>query len=213
MIKEFDDINKMNLNDIKYLKGKKEELGNKIKILENENNIYKIQLEQNNKEMNLIKNKLKQKDNNNLKFPYKKNKTIKNIKFNNDKTNQYNYENENYEDEENLNINTESNYDEQISNKVNDVKRDNNYFTKLNIQNINDLDAIYFCDKIQNNKTSKTNKKNGNIINLQNNKGDLVPQLNLDPDYIEECKTKELLKLEEENLTPFQRIALQFEIS
>ena len=213
MIKEFDDINKMNLNDIKYLKGKKEELGNKIKILENENNIYKIQLEQNNKEMNLIKNKLKQKDNNNLKFPYKKNKTIKNIKFNNDKTNQYNYENENYEDEENLNINTESNYDEQISNKVNDVKRDNNYFTKLNIQNINDLDAIYFCDKIQNNKTSKTNQKNGNIINLQNNKGDLVPQLNLDPDYIEECKTKELLKLEEENLTPFQRIALQFEIS
>ena len=163
--------------------------------------------------MNLIKNKLKQKDNHNLKFPYKKNKTIKNIKFNNDKRNQYNYENENYEDEENLNINTESNCDEQISNKVNNVKRDNNYFTKLNRQNINDLDAIYFCDKIQNNKTSKTNQKNGGVVNLQNNKGDLVPQLNLDPDYIEECKTKELLKLEEENLTPFQRIALQFEIS
>ena len=59
MIKEFDNINKINLNDIKYLKDKKDELNKKIKIIENENNIYKLQLEQNNKEMISIKNQLK----------------------------------------------------------------------------------------------------------------------------------------------------------
>ena len=54
----------MNLNDIKYLKGKKEELEKNIKIIENENNIYKMQLEQNNKEIASIKNKLKNTENN-----------------------------------------------------------------------------------------------------------------------------------------------------
>ena len=74
---------------------------------------------------------------------------------------------------------------------------------------MNDLDAIYFFDKVSNNN----HKNDGNKNNYKNNRGDLVPQLNLDPEYIEECKTKELLKIEEENLTPFQKIALHFEIS
>ena len=52
-----------------------------------------------------------------------------------------------------------------------------------------------------------------NNINYKSNKGDIVPQLNLDPEYIEDRKNKELLKLEEANLTPFQKIALQFEVS
>ena len=64
MLKEFDNINKLILNDINYLKSKKEELGNKIKTIENENNIYKIQLEENNKEIALMKNKLKNTENN-----------------------------------------------------------------------------------------------------------------------------------------------------
>ena len=76
---------------------------------------------------------------------------------------------------------------------------------------MNDLDAIYFFDKINNH--SKTNEKSGNNINYKSNKGDIVPQLNLDPEYIEDRKTKELLKLEEANLTPFQKIALHFEVS
>ena len=208
MLKEFDNINKINLNDIKYLKSKKEELGNKIKIIENENNIYKIQLEQNNKEISIMKNKLKNTENSYMKFPYKKNKTIKNIKFKNFKKDIYNDENE--ENNENLNINSESNYSDKFSNKTNEIK-DNNYFIQLNKRNLNDLDAIYFFDKINNH--SKTNEKSGNNINYKSNKGDIVPQLNLDPEYIEDRKTKELLKLEEANLTPFQKIALQFEVS
>ena len=205
MIKEFDDINKINLNDIKYLKGKKDELANKIKIIENENNIYKLQLEQNNKEMSSIKNMFKQKENNYMKFPYKRNKNKKNIQYNN-------YENDNENNDENLN-NTDSNYNLKTSNTFNEDKRDDNFFIKLNKKNLNDLDAIYFSDKNHYNKTSKNNKRDGKTINYKNNKGEIVPLLNLDPDYIEECKTKELLKLEEANLTPFQKIALQFEIS
>ena len=210
MLKEFDNINKLNLNDINYLKSKKEELGNKIKIIENENNIYKIQLDENNKEIALMKNKLKNTENNYIKFPYKKNKTIKNIKFKNFKKEIYNDENE--ENNENLNINSDSNYNEKFSNKTNEIKN-NNYITQLNKKNLNDLDAIYFFDKIYNNsKTNEINGKNNNN-NYKSNKGDIVPQLNLDPEYIEDRKNKELLKLEEANLTPFQKIALQFEVS
>ena len=69
---------------------------------------------------------------------------------------------------------------------------------------MNDLDAIYFFDKITNNNIDS---------NMKNNKIELIPELNLDPDYIEKCKEKELLKMEEEHLTPFQKIALQFEVS
>lgn len=54
------------------MKENKEELGNKIRIIENENNVCKIQLEQNNEEINSIKNKIKQKENLSMKFPYKK---------------------------------------------------------------------------------------------------------------------------------------------
>ena len=85
---------------------------------------------------------------------------------------------------------------------------------KLNKKNLNDLEAIYFFDKVRNNKASNNNHKNeGHNNNYKNNRGELVPQLNLDPEYIEDCKTKELLKIEGANLTPFQKIALQFEIS
>ena len=209
MVKEFDNINKMNLNDIKYLKGKKEELEKNIKIIENENNIYKIQLEQNNKEIDLMKNKLKNTENNYMKFPFKKSKNIKSIKFKNFSKNLQNYDEE---EENNENLNTDSHYSGQISSKRNENGengKNNSYFIKLNKKNLNDLDAIYFFDKVSNNN----HKNDGNKNNYKNNRGDLVPQLNLDPEYIEECKTKELLKIEEENLTPFQKIALQFEIS
>ena len=207
MVKEFDNINKMNLNDIKYLKGKKEELEKNVKIIENENNIYKMQLEQNNKEIDCMKNKLKNTENNYMKFPFKKSKNIKSIKFKNFSKNLQNYDDEEEENDENLN--TGSHYSGQISSKRNENGKDNSYFVKLNKKNLNDLDAIYFFDKVSNNN----HKNDGNKNNFKNNRGDLVPQLNLDPDYIEECKTKELLKIEEENLTPFQKIALQFEIS
>ena len=83
---------------------------------------------------------------------------------------------------------------------------------------MDDLDAIYFFDKVNNNTNGKIlmNDNNENIVNNYNyisNNGEIVPELNLDPKYIEDCKNRELLKIEETHLTPFQRIALQFEMS
>ena len=140
-----------------------------------------------------------------MNFPYKNQKNIKNIK-NNNKNNKDNFQKEemNYE---NLNIETDSNYIiKNIKKRNSEINciRDNNYFTQLNKRNLNDLDAIYFFDKITNNNIDS---------NMKNNKIELIPELNLDPDYIEKCKEKELLKMEEEHLTPFQRIALHFESS
>ena len=112
-----------------------------------------------------------------------------------------------------MNIITDSNYNQQISKIENEIIKDKKYLVKLNKKNLNDLDAIYFFDKININKNSKTNKKEGNKINQKRKNSNVIPRLNLEPDYIEDCKTKELLKLEEANLTHFQRIALQFEIS
>ena len=105
-----------------------------------------------------------------------------------------------------------------MPNKYGKIKRNNYYFAQLNKKNLDDLDAIYFFDKINTNINGKIviNNNNDNIVNNYNyisNNGELVPELNLDPDYIEDCKNKELLKIEEANLTPFQRIALQFEMS
>ena len=105
-----------------------------------------------------------------------------------------------------------------MPNNISNIKRNNYYFAQLNRKNLDDLDAIYFFDKINNNNNGKivfnnNNKNNNNNYNYVNNNGDIVPQLNLDPKYIEDCKNKELLKIEEAHLTPFQRIALQFEMS
>ena len=77
------------------------------------------------------------------------------------------------------------------------VMRDNTYFKNLNIKNIDDLDALYFFDKIE---------------YKQNNENE-IPKLNLEGKYIEKCIQKEIIKRNEVNLTPFQKIALHFEMS
>ena len=77
------------------------------------------------------------------------------------------------------------------------IKRDYNFFLKqLNAQNVNDLDALYFFDKV-NYKQNSCDKN--------------IPKLNLEEKYIEKCMQKELIKRNEINLTPFQKVALQFE--
>ena len=76
-------------------------------------------------------------------------------------------------------------------------KRDNSYFKDLNAKNIDDLDALYFFDKIEYNQNDKKE----------------MPKLNLEDKYIEKCIQKEIIKRNEVNLTPFQKIALQFEMS
>ena len=78
------------------------------------------------------------------------------------------------------------------------IKNDyNTFIKKLNAKNVDDLDAIYFLDKI--------NYK-------QNEKEQKIPKLNLDQKYIDDCIKNELIKRNEVKLTPFQKIALQFEI-
>ena len=78
------------------------------------------------------------------------------------------------------------------------IKNDNNTFIKkLNAKNVNDLDALYFLDKINYN---------------QNNINKRIPKLNLDEKYIENCIKNEIIKRNEINLTPFQKVALQFEM-
>jgi hypothetical protein len=215
IIKELDDINKMNINDLKYLKEKKEELNNKIKIIENENQIYKIQLEENNKEIDSMKTQLIKKQENILSFPYKNHTNNKKIKFHYEKGKNF-FKNKNMDEDED-NLNSESDFKESISNNIYQISRNNEYLIELNKKNLNDLDAIYFFDKINNDLNGKivvnNEEKIGNNYNYISNNGEIVPQLNLDPKYIEDCKSKELLKIEEEHLTPFQRIALQFEMS
>ena len=78
------------------------------------------------------------------------------------------------------------------------IKRDYNIFLKnLNAKNVDDLDALYFFDKI----SYKQNSCDKNI-----------PKLNLEEKYIEKCMQNEMIKRNEINLTPFQKVALQFEL-
>ena len=77
-------------------------------------------------------------------------------------------------------------------------KSNNSFITKLNIKNVDDLDALYFFDKVncmQNNDIEKE-----------------MPKLNLEEKYIDKCIKNELIKRNEVKLTPFQKIAMQFEM-
>jgi hypothetical protein len=204
IFKEFDEINKENLNDIKNLNEKNLKLNDKINILDKENILLKKKLEENVNELNLIKKKLMEYIENSNNFHQNKN------------YGEEEYESNYYEDEEEENS---YHYDNRpFSRNISQFKRNNDYFAQLNKKNLNDLNAIYFFDKINSNINGKiiinnNNENLGNSYNYISNSGELVPELNLDPQYIEDCKRKELLKIEEENLTPFQRIALQFEMS
>ena len=205
IFKEFDDINKDNFNDIKNLNEQNIKLSEKLNVIENENILLKKKLEENVDELNLFKKKLLENiENSNNNHNYNKNYVDED------------YENNEFDDEEEEN--SYYNNSRQSSKKMSQFKRNNYYFAQLNKKNIDDLNAIYFFDKVNNNINGKivinnNNENSGNNYNYISNSGEVVPELNLDPEYIEECKKRELLKIEEENLTPFQRIALQFEMS
>ena len=217
IMKEFDYINKENLNEIKNLKEKNDEINKKLNEMENSNKILKKKLEENSNELNLLKQKLIE-NVENFNNQFNNNEINYRNHFNEEEfENEYNEE-EDEDEEEDKNNNIYYNNIGQISNKFSKLKRNNFYFTQLNRKNLDDLDAIYFFDKINNNRDGKkvinNNKESlGNNYNYINNNGEIVPELNLDPKYIEDCKAKELLKIEEAHLSPFQRIALQFEMS
>ena len=66
----------------------------------------------------------------------------------------------------------------------------------MNAKNVDDLDALYFYDKIN---------------YYQNDDEKEIPRLNLEQNYIEKCIQKEIIKRNDINLTPFQKVALQFD--
>ncbi len=99
----------------------------------------------------------------------------------------------------NENANNKKQLKKNYSSSVNlKVSNDHHSLIKnINAKNIDDLDALYFFDKVNYN---------------QNDGGKKIPKLNLEEKFIENCIKKEIIKRNEINLTPFQKVALQFEI-
>jgi hypothetical protein len=97
------------------------------------------------------------------------------------------------------NINNKKQMKKNYNSSIN-LKVGNDHYAlinKINAKNVDDLDALYFFDK----------------INYNQNDGDKnIPKLNLEEKYIENCIKKEIIKRNEINLTPFQKVALQFEM-
>ena len=82
-----------------------------------------------------------------------------------------------------------------IQKKISLTDNNNSFIAKLNKDNIDDLEALYFLDKIN---------------YIQNETEQNIPKLNLEQNFIDKCIKKEFIKRNEDNLTPFQKIALQF---
>lgn len=204
------------MNEIKELKNcKNNEVINKIKIIFEEAIDYLIPKESQNMFLLLLKemSKINQEFCDNIKHLEDMNEFLK-TKINN-------YENK-YTDlasklkrkekeliilkkeVENFNKEKENKYNNEIKNKNKKIssvdlklKKGNAYLKSLNIKNIDDLDALYFFDKIEYNQNEEKN----------------IPKLNLEQKHIEKCIQNEIIKKNEINLTPFQKIALQFDMS
>ena len=204
------------MNEIKELKNcKNNEVINKIKIIFEEAIDYLIPKESQNMFLLLLKemSKINQEFCDNIKHLEEMNEYLK-TKINN-------YENK-YSDlssklkrkekeliilkkeVESFNKEKENKYNNDIKNKNKKIssvdiknKKGNTYLKSLNIKNIDDLDALYFFDKIEYNQNEEKN----------------IPRLNLEQKHIEKCIQNEIIKKNEINLTPFQKIALQFDMS
>ena len=204
------------MNEIKELKNcKNNEVINKIKIIFEETIDYLIPKESQNVFLLLLKemSKINQEFCDNIKHLEEMNEYLK-TKINN-------YENK-YSDlssklkrkekeliilkkeVESFNKEKENKYNNDIKNKNKKIssvdiknKKGNTYLKSLNIKNIDDLDALYFFDKIEYNQNEEKN----------------IPRLNLEQKHIEKCIQNEIIKKNEINLTPFQKIALQFDMS
>ncbi len=103
---------------------------------------------------------------------------------------------ENFKKEKEIKYNKE-NKNKKIPSVDIKFQKKNLYLKKLNMKNIDDLDALYFFDKIEYNQNEEKN----------------IPKLNLEQKHIEKCIQNEIIKKNEINLTPFQKIALQFDMS
>ena len=177
ILNEFSNINKEYSDNLNHFKEINENLKQKINNYENKYKDLIIKLKSKEKELNTLK--------------------IEVEKFNNEKK-----KFENLKISENDNKNDDDIYRKILKKNISSidlkVKRDyNTFIKKVNAKNVDDLDALYFFDKINYN---------------QNDVEKEIPLLNLEQKYIEQCIENEIIKRNEINLTPFQKIALQFEL-
>ena len=202
LLNEFIEINREYLDTIKYYKEKINKLSEKILQIQKDNFKFSRNFE------NYKKNLECSKDFENSKKSLENSKKI-------------------------LELLKLKNYDlsgENISCKENDkdlscfLLKKNKFFYDLNKDNLDDLDALYFFDKInmdavgnKNNSFYCSNNKlainKNKMHNFLTNNGDVIPQINLDNKYIETCQQNELKKFAEKNLNTFQRIMLEFKES
>lgn len=202
ILKEFADIDKDFIDNIKHLKDMVDYLNKKIGELSKNNFDLHNKLRRKEKEYLFLKSKIESINTNKSKKEFKSldKKLINDI---------------------NNNVTQDLKSKIQIKNIVGKhnknsastnmpFRRDNIFFKQLNEKNIDDLDALYFYDKIElsnyyNNATST------NFQTRNSNKDEIIPRLNLNSNYLEKCKQKQLEKMNESNLTPFQKIAMQFD--
>ena len=159
-----------------------------LKEISNINNDYYDNIKQLNNNIELLKIKINNYENKYLEISNKLKKKEKELSFLKKEVDKF------YKEKE-IKFNAIKN--KKISSvDVKIKKRDNLYFKNLNVKNLDDLDALYFFDKVEYNQ----------------NNGKEMPKLNLEQKHIEKCIQKEIIKRNEAILTPFQKIALQFEM-
>ena len=93
--------------------------------------------------------------------------------------------------------NSQSNINKKMKKYISLNDNNNSFIQKLNKKNVDDLEALYFPDKIN---------------YIQSEAEQNIPKLNLEQNFIDKCIKKEFIKRSDINLSPFQKIALQFEM-
>ena len=207
LLNEFIEINREYLNTVKYYKETINKLNEKLneKILQIQKNNFEFSKNFENYKRNLECSKEFGNSQNYIDDSHKLLEFLKLRNYELDEENLFHKENEN-----NLSC---------------FLPKKNKFFFDLNKDNLNDLDALYFFDKInmdavgnKNNSFYCSNNKfttnKNKMHNYLTNNGDVIPQINLDHDYIKNCikncQQNEAKKIAEKNLNTFQRIVLEF---
>ena len=175
ILNEYNDLISLFINDGNHLIEENEREKIKNSNLEKENNSLKKMLFEKEKEIELLKiqkiNNNEQIFSNSTNASYGNNSTKENQQKQYISNNEILYNNNNNKTDKNNNNN----------NNNNTIVEDERYkyVKELNKKNLNDLDTLYFFDKIHmNNEVNKVNQQN-ELTPYINNKGEVVPLLNL----------------------------------
>ena len=173
ILNEYNDLISLFINDGNHLVEENEREKIKTSNLEKENITLKKFLQEKEKEIELLK--IQKANNNEQIFSNSTNASYGNNSTKEKQQNQYNSNNE-------IIYNNNNNKIDKNNNNNNTIVEDEryNYVKELNKKNLNDLDTLYFFDKIHmnNNEINKTNQQN-EYVPYTNNKGEIVPLLNL----------------------------------